>query len=142
MKHQYIYWSLKIWKQKFSLNYSARTSFDYASCNTEVHSFFSTTSLEMETPLLSLALFFPPLQLTYYPLAMYMREKERERERDALVSFEGVSVSKSHFSSAFHMGNERIGRANQQKTIVKKCLPPFIHSKTMTHFCLHLLQHI
>ena len=81
------------------------------------------------------------LQLTYYPLAVYMRE----RERDALVSFERVSVSKSLFSSAFHMGNERIGRANQHKTIVKNGLLPFIHSKKKkinTHFCLHLLQHV
>ena len=81
------------------------------------------------------------LQLTYYPLAVYMRE----RERDALVSFERLSISKSLFSSAFHMGNERIGRANQHKTIVKNGLLPFIHSKKKkinTHFCLHLLQHV
>ena len=69
------------------------------------------------------------LQLTYYPLAVYMRE----RERDALVSFERLSISKSLFSSAFHMGNERIGRANQHKTIVKNGLLPFIHSKKSKH---------
>ena len=36
----------------------------------------------METPVLTLALFFPLLQLTYYPLVVYMRERERERERE------------------------------------------------------------
>ena len=49
------------------------------------------------------------------------------------MSFERVFVSKSLFSSAFHMGNERIGRANQHKTIVKNGLLPFIHSKKSKH---------
>ena len=81
----------------------------YQTVHTEVHSFFSTT-----TYLLSFGCVY---------------ERERERQRDALVSFERLSVSKSLFYSAFHMGNERIGRANQHKTIVKNGLLPFIHSK-------------
>ena len=44
---------------------------------------FQLPLMNTETPLLTLALFFALLQLiTYYPLAVYMRERERERERE------------------------------------------------------------
>ena len=125
MKHQYIYWSLKIWKQKSSLNYSARTSFDYASCNTKVHSFFSTTSLEMETPLLSLSLFFRPLQLTYYPLAMYMREKERERERCTCEFWRGVCFKESFFLCISH--GKWKNRKSQSTENNREKMPPSIY---------------
>ena len=73
----------------------------YQTVHTEVHSFFQLPRMNTETPLLTLALFFALLQLiTYYPLAVYMRERERERERDALVSFEGVSVSVNYCTVA------------------------------------------
>ena len=74
---------------------------DIKQCTQKYALSFQLPRMNTETPLLTLALFFALLQLiTYYPLAVYMRERERERERDALVSFEGVSVSVNYCTVA------------------------------------------
>ena len=59
---------------------------------------FQLPLMNTESPLLTLAFFFPLLQLiTYYPLALYMREREREMH---LWVLKGVSVSVNYCTVA------------------------------------------
>ena len=64
---------------------------DIKQCTQKYALSFQLPRMNTETPLLTLALFFALLQLiTYYPLAVYMRERERERERCTCEFWRGV----------------------------------------------------
>ena len=74
-----IYVTIKI---KISVISMQMVKQDIKQCTQKYALSFQLPRMNTETPLLTLALFFALLQLiTYYPLAVYMRERERERER-------------------------------------------------------------